>query len=222
MESLTLPASPRDTGKKAVKATRREGLVPCVIYGPHLEPVHFSVETLALRPLIHTTEQYRVSVDLAGEAYDAVLKQVVFHPVTDRPWHVDFQALTAGETFTTNVPVVLEGTPEAVKDGADLAQPMNHVEVRALPKDLPGHISVDVTAMEIGDSLHVRDLVVAEGVEILTDGDLTIATVSMSTLGADIEEADAELAAEQSAEFAEEHEGEAEADDAEDAPETEA
>ena len=64
MESLTLTAQPRDTGKKAVKATRRNGLVPCVIYGPHLEPVHFAVATLALRPLIHTTEQYRISVDV--------------------------------------------------------------------------------------------------------------------------------------------------------------
>ena len=180
---------------RAAKATRRDGLVPCVIYGPHLEPVHFAVETLALRPLIHTTEQYRVAVDVAGEIYDAVLKQVVFHPVTDRPWHVDFQALTAGEAFTTTVPVVLVGTPEAVKDGADLAQPMNQVEVRALPKDLPGHIDADVSGLAVGDSLHVRDLTVAEGVEILTDGDLTIATVSMSTLGADIDEADAELAA---------------------------
>ena len=197
MQSLTLAVTPRDTGKKAVKATRREGLVPCVIYGPHLEPVHFAAEALSLRPLIHTTEQYRIEVDLDGELYDAVLKDVVFHPVTDRPWHVDFQALTAGETFTTTVPIVLVGTPEAVKDGADLAQPNLQIEIRALPKDLPGHIDLDVSEMIVGDSLHVRDLILPEGVEVLTDPDRTIATVSLSTLGAELDELDAAAAEEE-------------------------
>ena len=219
MDTLVLTASARDTGKKATKATRLAGNVPCVLYGPHTEPVHFAVPTLALRPLIHTTEQHRVTVNVGGESLDAILKEVVFHPVTERPWHVDFQALTAGETFTTTVPVVLVGTPEAVKDGADLAQPMNGVELRALPKDLPGSIEADVSALQIGDSLHVRDLTVPEGVEILTDGDLTIATLQMSTLGADIEEADAELAEEQAAEYSEEHPETAE--DADDVPATE-
>ena len=138
MDTLTLTATARETGKKAVKATRKAGLVPCVLYGPHTEPVHFAVPTLSLRPLIHTTEQHRVTVNVGGDALDAILKEVVFHPVTERPWHVDFQALTAGETFTTTVPVELVGTPEAVRDGAELAQPIHQVEIRALPKDLPG------------------------------------------------------------------------------------
>ena len=219
MDTLVLTASARDTGKKAAKATRAADLVPCVLYGPHTEPVHFAVPTLSLRPLIHTTEQHRVTVNVGGASLDAILKEVVFHPVTERPWHVDFQALTAGETFTTTVPVVLVGTPEAVRDGADLAQPIHQVEVRALPMNLPGSIEADVSAMEIGDTFHVSQLELPEGVEVLTDGDLVLATVSMSTLGADIEEADAELAEEQAAEFAEEHPENA--DDADDVPATE-
>ncbi len=218
MDTLVLTATPRDTGKKAAKATRTAGLVPCVLYGPHTEPVHFAVPTLALRPLIHTTEQHRVTVNVGGESLDAILKQIVFHPVTERPWHVDFQALTAGETFTTTVPVELVGTPEPVRDGAELAQPIHQVEIRALPKNLPGSIEADVSGMEIGDTFHVSQLVLPEGVEVLTDGELVLATLTMSTLGADIEEADAELAEEQSAEFAEEHAD----DDADDVPATEA
>ena len=100
----------RETGKKAAKATRKAGLVPCVLYGPHTEPVHFAVPTLSLRPLIHTTEQHRVTVNVGGDSLDAILKEVIFHPVTERPWHVDFQALTAGEMFTTTIPVELVGT----------------------------------------------------------------------------------------------------------------
>lgn len=202
MDTLTLTVAERETGKKGVKATRKAGLVPCVLYGSHTAPVHFSVETLALRPLIHTTEQHRVSIAFGGETLDAILKEVIFHPVTERPWHVDFQALTAGETFTTTVPVVLVGTPAAVRDGAELAQPIHQVEIRALPKDLPGHLDADVSGLGVGDTFHVRDLVVPEGTEVLTDGDLVLATVSMSSLGADIEAADAETAAEQSADSA--------------------
>ena len=202
MDTLTLTATARETGKKAAKATRVAGLVPCVLYGPHMEqPVHFAVPALSLRPLIHTTEQHRVTVNVGGESLDAILKEVVFHPVTERPWHVDFQALTAGEMFTTTVQVELVGTPAAVRDGAELSQPIHQVEIRALPKDLPGSIEADVSEMAIGDTFHVSQLVMPEGVEVLTDGDLVLATVSMSTL----EEADAELAEEAAADFAEEH-----------------
>ena len=196
MDTLTLTATARETGKKAAKATRKAGLVPCVLYGPHAEPVHFAVPTLALRPLIHTTEQHRVTVKVGGASLDAILKEVVFHPVTERPWHVDFQVLTAGELFTTTVPVELVGTPAAVRDGAELAQPIHQVEVRALPKDIPGHLSADVSELGVGDTFHVSQLV-------LPDGELVLATVSLSTLGADVEAADAETAAEQSAESAE-------------------
>ncbi len=205
MDTLVLTATPRDTGKKAVKATRVAGLVPCVLYGPHMEqPVHFAVPALSLRPLIHTTEQHRVTVNVGSESLDAILKEVVFHPVTERPWHVDFQALTAGELFTTTVPVELVGVPAAVRDGAELAQPIHQVEIRALPKDLPGSIEADVSDLAVGDTFHVSQLVLPEGVEVLTDGDLVLATVSMSTLGADVEASDAETAADQAAESAEE------------------
>ena len=209
MDTLTLTATARETGKKAAKATRKAGLVPCVLYGPHAEPVHFAVPTLALRPLIHTTEQHRVTVNVGGASLDAILKEVVFHPVTERPWHVDFQVLTAGELFTTTVPVELVGTPAAVRDGAELAQPILQVEVRALPKDIPGHLSADVSELGVGDTFHVSQLVLPDGVEVLTDGDLVLATVSMSSLGADVEAADAETAAEQSAESAAEDAAEA-------------
>ena len=200
MDTLTLTSTARETGKKAVKATRKAGLVPCVLYGAHTEPVHFSVETLALRPLIHTTETYRVAVALAGETYDAVLKEVVFHPVTERPWHVDFQALTAGEEMTMSVPINVVGTAAGVREGGELSLPVHTVEVRGLPKDLPGHLDMDVSALAVGDSFHVRDLTLPAGIVVLGDEDATLATVSMNTLGADVDEADAATAAGQSAE----------------------
>lgn len=178
MDTLNLLAQPRQTGTSAAKATRRAGLVPCVLYGPHQEPVHFAVETLDLRPLIHTTETYRVALAVDGASYDCILKTVDFHPVTDAPIHVDFQALTAGEAMTMTVPVHLEGTAPGVKDGGVLGQPIHEIEIRCLPKDIPGHISVDISGLQMGDALHVSDLDLGDEIEVLTDASQTLVTVA--------------------------------------------
>ena len=178
MQSITLDVRPRETGKAATKAARRDGLVPCVLYGAHTEPVHFAVERLALRPLIYTTESYRVAMTADGEAHEAILKHVDFHPVTDVPLHADFQALTAGEPLTMTIPVRLEGTPRGVKGGGILSQPLNDLQIRALPKDIPGHVSIDVSTLEVGESLHVEELALGDAIELLTDPHRTIATVT--------------------------------------------
>ncbi len=179
MQSIQLDARPRETGKSAAKATRREGLVPCVLYGAHTEPVHFAVETLALRPLIFTTETYRVAVTVDGADHEAILKQVDYHPVTEAPIHVDFQALTVGEMLTMTVPVHLEGAPRGVKAGGTLSQPLSELQIRALPKDIPGHITVDVSALGVNESIHVEQLGLGDAIEVLTDAHRTIATVTV-------------------------------------------
>ncbi|MEM1117591.1 MAG: 50S ribosomal protein L25 [Bacteroidota bacterium] len=178
MQSISLDVQPRETGKKAVKATRREGLVPCVLYGSRTEPVHFAVDTLQLRPLIFTTETYRVAFGVDGAEHEAIVKDIDFHPVTDEPLHVDFLALTAGESLTMTVPIRLEGTARGVKAGGNLSQPLNELEIRALPKDIPGHVSIDVTPLEVGESVHVEQIAVGDAVEVLTDPNRTVATVT--------------------------------------------
>lgn len=180
MNTLTLNVQSRETGKKATKATRNAGLVPGVLYGAHQEPVHFAAEVLDLRPLIHTTETYRVELAVKGEAepFDCIVKTVDFHPVTDAPLHIDFQALTKGEKLTMTVPIHLEGNAVGVKDGGVLSQQLNELEIRCLPKDIPGHISVDISAMEVGDSIHVEALTISDEIEVLTDSVRTIVTIS--------------------------------------------
>ncbi|MEM1054334.1 MAG: 50S ribosomal protein L25 [Bacteroidota bacterium] len=179
MDSISLiAAEPRETGKKATKATRNEGRVPCVLYGPSTEPVHFSVPTLDLRPLIHTTETYRVEVNMNGEDHEAILKNADFHPITDEPIHVDFLALTKGQKLTLTIPIQLDGTAPGVKSGGQLAQPLYELEIQSLPKDIPGHVSIDISTLEIGDSLHVGDLALGDSVEVLTDPARTIVTIT--------------------------------------------
>lgn len=193
MQSITLDAQTRETGKAATKAVRRDGLVPCVLYGVHTDPVHFSVETLALRPLIYTTETYRVVLSVGDDNHEAILKDVDFHPVTDQPLHADFLALTAGETLTMTIPIHLEGTPRGVKAGGILSQPLSELSIRALPKDIPGHVSIDVTGLEVGESLHVDELAFGEQIELLTDPARTIATVTApKAIAADDEDEAAE------------------------------
>ena len=178
MQTLTLNVQPRELGKKAVKAVRREGRVPCVLYGTHTEPVHFSVPVLDLRPLIHTSETSVVVVELDGEEYECIVKTVDFHPVSDMPVHLDFQALTRVEAITVTIPIRLEGMAAGVKDGGNLSQPLYELEIRCMPKDIPGHISVDVSDLNIGDSLHVSDIELGEAIELLTDPARTLVNVA--------------------------------------------
>lgn len=177
MDVITLEAQPRELGKTAAKAIRRAGEVPCVLYGPHAEPVHFRVPVLSLRPLIYTAEAHRVSLEVDGESYDCLLKDIVFHPVTDVPTHVDFYALTAGEEITMSVPVTLVGTAPGVQAGGVLSQPLTEIEVRCLPMHIPGHVEVDISEMEIGDVIHV-DVISLENVTIETDPARTVAVVN--------------------------------------------
>ena len=178
MQSITLDPQPRETGKKATKAVRNAGLVPCVLYGAHTEPVHFAVETLKLRPLIFTAETYRVGISMDGEDHEAIVKETVFHPITDAPIHVDFLALTKGEALTMTIPIRLEGTARGVKAGGILSQPLNDLTIRALPKDIPGHVSIDISTMDVGESMHVSDLAFGDAIELVTDAQLTVATVT--------------------------------------------
>jgi large subunit ribosomal protein L25 len=188
MQSITLDVQPRETGKKATKAVRNAGLVPCVLYGSHTEPVHFAVETLALRPLIYTTETYRVQLAVDGGEHEAIVKEVVFHPITDQPIHADFQALTAGEALTMVVPVHLEGAPVGVKAGGILSQTLSELEIRALPKDIPGHISIDVSSLQVGESIHVEEIALGDSVEVLTDTSRTVATVTAPRIAVEEDE----------------------------------
>ena len=177
MQSITLPTQPRETGKAAAKATRRAGLVPCVLYGRTTDPVHFAVETLDLRPLIFTTETRTVDVTVEGEDYNAIVKDITFHPVSEQPMHVDFLALTAGEALTMTVPIQLEGDAPGVKAGGLLSQPLFELTIRSLPKNIPGHVSIDTSMLELGESLHVEDIVLGDEIDVLTDAHRTVVTI---------------------------------------------
>lgn len=176
MDNLTIGAKPREAGKGASRAIRREGNVPCVLYGGNVDPVVFQVTELDLRPLIYTTETHIVNIEVEGNAWSCILKDVTFHPVTDRPLHADFQVLEEGQAITLAVPVNYIGVPKGKADGGVINVVFNELEVRCLPKDIPSHIEVDISDLDIGDVIHIGDLEV-EGVEFIGTADQTLITI---------------------------------------------
>ena len=176
MDQIKLDAAPRDLGKKATKQVRRDGNVPCVLYGHGDEPVHFQVPILSLRPLIFTTETHRVEVVVDGTSWDCILKDVTFHPVNDKPIHADFQILHKGEKIHLTVPVHIVGISAGQKEGGRLVQVLNEVGVYCLPKDIPSQIDVDVTELNVGDAVHISDLGL-EGIEFDAEDRQTVVTV---------------------------------------------
>lgn len=187
MDAITIPAAPRQAGKQGAKAARRQGQVPCVLYGHHVEPVTFQVPELALKPLIYTAERHVVRIELDGSAWEAVTKAIDFHPVTDRPIHVDFQALQRGEKLILSIPVQFHGTPVGQREGGDTQILAHELQIRVLPKDIPTHIDVEIGELQIGQAIHVRDLDVP-GVEFIDAPDKTVVAVVPPRGGLGLEE----------------------------------
>ena len=158
MDVITLEATTRNVKKKGARAVRREGNVPCVLYGSQVDPVVFQVSEKSLKPLIYTNETHLVSVAMDGESWDCIVKDLVFHPVTDRPMHVDFQVLQAGEKITLTVPIRYLGTPIGQTEGGVTNFAVTELEISCLPKDIPSHIDVDISGLNVNEALHVSDL----------------------------------------------------------------
>ncbi|MDA9551719.1 50S ribosomal protein L25/general stress protein Ctc [Flavobacteriaceae bacterium] len=159
MKSITINGSKRESvGKKATKALRNAGEVPCVLYGGD-QPVHFSATELAFSQLVYTPNAHTVVIALdSGETLNAVLQDIQFHPVTDRILHVDFYQLFEDKEIAMNIPVRLNGNSRGVKNGGVLRKNNRKLRVKALPSNLPDTIEIDITPLKIGGKVYVGDL----------------------------------------------------------------
>ena len=158
MKTLQLKAVKRaEFGKKAAKAFRREGLVPCMIYGGG-EEIAFTVDAKEVKPLIYTPNSYIVELDIDGKIEKAVMREVQFHPVREQILHIDFYRVQEGKPVAIAVPVRLSGTAEGVKIGGKLALSARKLTVKALLDKLPDEVVVDVTPLKVGQTIFVGDL----------------------------------------------------------------
>jgi large subunit ribosomal protein L25 len=181
MASASLSGETRtETGKGVARKLRSAGRVPAVVYGHAREPQALSLQTRELEKLLSSisTGSTVVELTLGGATTKTLIREVQRHPFKKQILHVDFQELVAGEKVTVEIPLVFVGTPEGVRlSGALLEQILHTIEVLVDPSSIPNHIDVDVTNLAMGHSLHVRELTLPAGLEVLTDVDATVCAV---------------------------------------------
>jgi large subunit ribosomal protein L25 len=188
MQQVELKAEPRaESGRNKIKHLRRRGLVPGVVYGAHSQAQQIQLSVHDLELLIHQAHSENVLVQLkleqAGKGRLALLQDVQHHPISRDILHVDFHELKEDEKFTVSVPVQALGEPIGVRVGGGVLEyVMRQLRVRCLPKDLPDHISIDVTNLEIGKSVHVGDIQPPPGVELLDDKGMSVLAVVAPTI----------------------------------------
>lgn len=159
MQSITIKGTKREiVGKKDTKALRNADKVPCVIYGKG-KTLHFTAPEKSFKKLVYTPNVYTAEIELEdGDKINAILQDIQFHPVTDRILHMDFYQLFPDKEVTMTIPVRLEGTAPGIIKGGALRFTNRKLKIKALPANLPDEIIADVSGLDIGDKLYVRDL----------------------------------------------------------------
>ena len=173
-----------DLGKKASKTLRKEGLVPCNIYGLAEQDgkptaMAFAVPMTELRKIIYTPHIYVINLVIDGESHTAILKDIQFHPVTDAVLHVDFLEVNDQKPITVGIPVKLNGLAQGVRDGGRMNLSIRKIEVKAPYQQIPEHLDIDVTALQIGKSIKIGQLSF-EGLEIVTGKEVIVCSIKMT------------------------------------------
>ncbi len=179
MEAIAINTQVRDgLGKKATKAMRREGQIPCVLYGTP-EPLHFSVTHKDVKGLIFTPNFMLAQLDVDGQSYKAIIKDTQFHPVSDAIQHIDFLALEDGRPVKVALPVTFEGSSPGVRSGGKLQQLLRSIEVKTIPEKLIDRLTLNISKLKLGQSIRVRDIQLEEGIEIMSAPATPVAIVEI-------------------------------------------
>lgn len=178
-----------DLGKKASKEMRKEGMIPCNLYGEakdangQPEAVAFMVPMAELRKVVYTPHIYVINLDIDGKKHTAIMKELQFHPVTDALLHVDFFEINEKKDISIGIPVNLVGHAQGVRDGGRMSLSIRKLVVKAPYKQIPEKLDIDVTAMTIGKSIKAGELNF-DGLEIITPKDVVICSIKMTRAAA--------------------------------------
>jgi large subunit ribosomal protein L25 len=158
MKSFVIKAQKREeTGKKDSKKLRREGLVPCVIYGGE-EPIHVYADFKDFRQVIYTPNVYIIHVEIGDEVVKAIIQDMQWHPIEEQLLHVDFLLVNDDKPLKISLPVKTIGLAIGIKQGGKIKSNMRKLKVKGLAKDLPDSIDLDVENLEVGQSIKIGDL----------------------------------------------------------------
>jgi large subunit ribosomal protein L25 len=179
MKVVSLSGSPRTSvGKKDAKAIRDAGRVPCVLYGSG-EQTHFSADAVKVSKLVYTPDVYKVDLDIDGKKAQAIIQEIQQNPLTDKITHVDFLELRDDKKVKVSLPVRIKGIAPGVTSGGKLQQVLRKLKLYGLAKDMPEDITLDISALEIGDAIRVK-FVEIPGVELLDPANAVVVSVKMA------------------------------------------
>ncbi|HHB77758.1 MAG TPA: 50S ribosomal protein L25 [Saprospiraceae bacterium] len=169
MDTVQLSAQKKAaSGKKAAKATRAAGLIPAIIYGGGQE-TQIAVKHNDVKSLIFTNDFHIANITVDGDTHRCFVKEVQMHPVTDEIMHIDFIRLSDNVPVKISLPIKFTGNPVGVKDGGSFLQQVRKIRIKALPKNIIPHLTVDISNLGLGQAIKVKDLQLEEGVEVLEE-----------------------------------------------------
>lgn len=179
MATVNLSAQKReDLGNSTTKTARKKGFIPGIFYFKNASPIAISVKDTALNPFVYTSEVRIINLQIDGveKAQNCIIKDIQFDAVSDKPIHFDLLGISENETIKVIVPIKLVGAPAGVKDGGVIQHVLHSLEVECLPVNIPAHIDVEISALGIGDAIHIGDLKI-DNVEIHGNAGATIVAV---------------------------------------------
>jgi len=179
MNTITIKGSPRtDVGKKASKAVRASQAIPCVLYGSK-DVVHFQTTESELRSLVFTPDFNVADLSIDGKSTRAILKAIQFHPVRDHIVHVDFLELVDGQTVKLDIPLKTQGSSPGVKLGGKLIQSVRKIKVKTTPEKMVSELFIDISSLELGQSLRIKDIIPVEGIDIQQNSSIPVASIEI-------------------------------------------
>ena len=183
MKQISVSGAKRaNLGKKATKAVRREGLIPCNLYGlqkdanGNPEAIAFTISEKEANKLIFTPHIYLIDINIDGEDHKAIIREVQFHPVKDNILHLDFLEVHEERPIVIGVPIQTKGLAEGVRAGGRLTTLIRKINVKALYQDIPEKLIIDVAHLQLGKSIKVGDLSF-EGLELITSKDVVVCSI---------------------------------------------
>ncbi len=207
MKSIEIKSSVREvTGKKSTNSARKDGNVPCVLYGGD-EIIHFTATQIGFKDLVYTAAAHTVVLDFGDKKKNAILQDIQFHPVSDRILHADFYELFDDKAVTMDIPVELIGSaPGVLNSGGILTRNKRKLRVKALPGNLPDSLNVDISKLELGDKFYTSELR-SDDYELLHPDNTVVCQVRTSRASMALPEDEEGVEGEESVEGAEGSEG---------------
>ncbi len=179
MQTVTIKGQKREgTGKSSTKSIRNQGLIPAIVYGGD-DQISFTTTKKEVKSLVYTPDFKIAHLDIDGTEVKTILKDIQFHPVTDEILHIDFLRVIDNTPIKVEIPIRFKGVSPGVKSGGKLIQQLRKAKVKTTPEKLVDHLMADISKLELGAAIRIRDLEVADGIEVANNPATPIATVEV-------------------------------------------